>query len=387
MKIIKEIVLTLLVTLFCVEGLAWFMVMKLHYTNLWHNYPTYTYWGKTTYKINQPQAPRFIDSDQYTWGTWHIPNSTCRHSSTCFNAELAYNSIGARGTLPSPTDTSTVIFLGDSFTEGYGLSQPQTFVEQYAQQTKSSALNLGISGAGTTQMELIYQHFAPKFKHKAVVVCLYLDNDYTDDDPNQYYQGRYRPYRVYNAHTKQYSIQYKESIDKSTASINAINSKTSDTLLVKYSLAHFFSKKTLPTYNLFQKILSTTYTSRLIAEMYYRAQSNVKPPAELSATKQQLQLLEFNLAKISTTARNNGARAYFCNVPSLSLLLKVQKNDKLKVQYEIFLKRLAQKSNMNYIPSLSYFSAYNPQDLFFTCDAHFNAKGASVFANTLKLAK
>lgn len=61
------------------------------------------------------------------------------------------------------------LFLGCSFTHGYGVHAEQTFAELVAGSFGARALNAGISGAGLSQMVLRARSDIPKFKPKIVV--------------------------------------------------------------------------------------------------------------------------------------------------------------------------------------------------------------------------
>ena len=197
MQKIKEIFTSIAILLITIEVFSFVAIKYFNYTNIWYKYPTYTYWGPTIKENYDPLGPHYIDTDAGSWATWHIPNTTIRHKGDCYDVNMQFNSIGARGALPAKTDTNTTIFLGDSFIEGFALAENETIPAQYSVFKKVPTLNLGGGGSfGSTQMAMIYDSLAPQFKHKNVILCLYLDNDFIDDNIDYAYKNRYRPYIV-----------------------------------------------------------------------------------------------------------------------------------------------------------------------------------------------
>ena len=82
--------------------------------------------------------------------TFHnvAPNSVYRQFSAEFDAHTTINKDGYR--IPDAKDKNPdVVFIGDSFTYGQGLSDDETFVMKYCTQAKLSCMNLGVPGYGT----------------------------------------------------------------------------------------------------------------------------------------------------------------------------------------------------------------------------------------------
>ena len=76
------------------------------------------------------------------------PNSVYRQFSAEFDALTTINKDGYR--IPTAKDNNPdVVFIGDSFTYGQGLSDNDTFVMKYCTQAKLSCMNLGVPGYGT----------------------------------------------------------------------------------------------------------------------------------------------------------------------------------------------------------------------------------------------
>jgi VWFA-related protein len=92
-----------------------------------------------------------------------------------------------------------VIFLGDSFIEGWGLGAEQRLTDRLERATGIEHLNFGMSYFGPYQSLLAYQHLAKDFDHTAVVMAILPENDFIDIDLDLAmaitdYSYRYRPY-------------------------------------------------------------------------------------------------------------------------------------------------------------------------------------------------
>lgn len=86
------------------------------------------------------------------------------------------NSFGGRGPAPGPAQ-ERVLFLGDSFCEGYLVNDDEVFSAVFAgRQSRFAPLNLGVAGYSTDQALLLYQRLAGQLQPQRVVL-LFFDND------------------------------------------------------------------------------------------------------------------------------------------------------------------------------------------------------------------
>lgn len=124
----------------------------IHFNNL----PTYLSWTwEDNYQYRTPLGPHKIDT-ALPWCTIHPPGGKFRQQLPRHTIEMRFNAEGFRGSLPDPKDDRTTIFLGDSFTEGWGLEESQTIPAVYTRLTGDPVLNLGIAGIGTTKSSILY---------------------------------------------------------------------------------------------------------------------------------------------------------------------------------------------------------------------------------------
>jgi lysophospholipase L1-like esterase len=102
---------------------------------------------------------------------------------------FATNSYGIRDI---PFDSAAphsrrVLFLGDSFTEGFGVELEDTFVKQFERRLRQAtgddwqALNLAIAGGSTFDEVFAYRTKGVPLAHQYVVLCVYVGNDITDN--------------------------------------------------------------------------------------------------------------------------------------------------------------------------------------------------------------
>ena len=137
--------------------------------------------------------------DKAPIGKWHKPNFKSKHIRTCFNVKYISNNIGARDNVDYDNSfkKNSIIFLGDSFIEGYGLNHDETITANLEKQTQRKVFNLGSSQTGPLNYYLTYKEFGIKLPHNTVIVGLLPANDFTDNNLNLidlYGRNTYRPY-------------------------------------------------------------------------------------------------------------------------------------------------------------------------------------------------
>lgn len=331
-----------------------------------------------------PLGPHAIDS-AYAWCTWHPRNSSHRHKKACFDVMMKFNSEGTRGRLPDPRDSSTVFFLGDSFTEGYGLSEDSTFAALYAEKSGFPTLNLGSVGyLGTTQYSLIYKYFSERYAHKKVVVSLFLANDFLENDIRRYgffeTDKRYRPYRGDTSDLSK--LTYKGDYATSKYSWKAYRESLQDTIpeITQYGLREFLLHNDIP---LLSKLYHLTYLKRV---MYVFGKSplgkrNPDDPFEMSHDDIDFRILAYDLNSIMETANAHGAQVLFLNIPSTGLVKRAKVDAAMDLKYrelEARISRVVSKSPHRFV---SYYqdlieSGENIDQLIFDCDGHYNSRGS-----------
>jgi lysophospholipase L1-like esterase len=141
--------------------------------------------------------PTYLDDIHPVVGVWHYPNATQRYQTVDFDIVQSSNSYGAQDIERSRVSDAPrrVVVLGDSYVEGFGVSREDRFTERLEALTGVEHLNFGSSGCfGSIQEWLLYDCLASTFDHSDVFVFMLPFNDYSDNDPRDFPDTRYRPY-------------------------------------------------------------------------------------------------------------------------------------------------------------------------------------------------
>ena len=104
-----------------------------------------------------------------------------------FRMRFSTNSLGFRGPEPDPSAQRPILFLGDSFTLGYGVSDGEEYPALIAAVLRRRygsaappAVNAGIGDSGNGYWIKFLRHEAPGMRPRLVVLQL-LDNDFADN--------------------------------------------------------------------------------------------------------------------------------------------------------------------------------------------------------------
>ncbi len=106
-----------------------------------------------------------------------------------FTMHLSTNSRGQRGPEPTPSELaakSRVVFVGDSFTEGYGVDDGEEFARLIAAQLRAGGrdvrvLNEGVGNTGTGRALRLVRGYADEAGLPTVLVYQSSANDFGDD--------------------------------------------------------------------------------------------------------------------------------------------------------------------------------------------------------------
>ena len=103
----------------------------------------------------------------------------CVRETPEFRMHFSSNSLGWRGSEPAAA-TAEILFLGDSFTMGYGVDDGREFPQLLAGVLGTSVVNMGLGGTGQGRWPLILRNEARSFDPRIVVLQL-CSNDVEDD--------------------------------------------------------------------------------------------------------------------------------------------------------------------------------------------------------------
>jgi hypothetical protein len=129
-----------------------------------------------------PRTARLTDFWRYDarYGWSHIPGATGTFRSYGIDTKVVINAKGYRGPEVSydrNPGRSRVLFLGDSYTWGYGVNLEDTFASRLEKFIPGlETVNLSVSGYATDQEMLVYRDEGHKYRADLVVVVV-ADND------------------------------------------------------------------------------------------------------------------------------------------------------------------------------------------------------------------
>jgi hypothetical protein len=393
-KILKTLFINILILVLLVEAVS-FIYLSVTGIPLgkYDRFPTYLNFSLDDELMDVDSTvlhPRVIDST-LPWGIWHLPNVQSRQYTPCFDIVMKYNRYGIRGPVPDTGRSDNVIFIGDSFTEGYGLSEDHTIPAQFSDLSKRPAINLGVSRTGSTQQSMIYQHFADSFNHREVVMLMFLENDFIDNDFEKHdtlFKISYKPYRADSLDPSH--IIYRGHPDSSALSSRWFNSHIDEyrKIIVRKGLKSYFQTDNL---SFFGKLTGLTYTRRMFEllgnGLSHTHQIETVPPG-LDYRPRDLEILSYDMHQVMETANRHGARVTFVNLPGQRFLERMASHPEDRKSYLVLEDHLRRIAGAGPHRFLSYFSALEAKkpdmkQIFFSCDAHYSQTGARMAATFL----
>lgn len=184
---ISIIILTTLIFLyFLFIELVFFLTLK--YPNLSRNSEKLQFSAQIIYDEYDRNIIQYLpECTEYDSALFYTlkKNSSCNFSNREFSNEYNINSIGLRDSEQSLSEPE-VIFIGDSFTMGWGVNQDETFTSVVGKKLNIKVLNAGISSYGTArELEILKRLDTSKTSHLIIQYCLndldenkrYIDND------------------------------------------------------------------------------------------------------------------------------------------------------------------------------------------------------------------
>ncbi len=360
-----------LYSLFIVELFSFLAVRYFHITNMPKAY-------RNTY------LPFFVDNDK-NFGVWHLKKTHTKHTGECWNVDYFTNSYGARDhehTVKSQKDR--IVFIGDSFTEGYGVQANERFSDLIAKEQNVETLNFGTSGNfGTTQAYLQYKSLVSKFDHNTVVMTVLPFNDFTDDDYTFssnfiYTKNRYRPYwqldSIGKAHKIIYNIDEIEKSELFEAKVDKINT-------LKGQFLQILDNNTLTIYTKCKEIfLQYSFSCALFLKIKYLLtcyNSNIClneiSSQWVNPNKNSLDILFHNLTLLK---KEIGNKRKFIIVLALHPVEIMQLNNKQANKISLPIASFCNKNNIQLLDlSQNFVNKSDFLEYFLPCDGHWSAKG------------
>lgn len=388
-KTLKVLLWNVCILIFLIEmmSMAYIHIKKppLGYLESFPTYLNFTIEDQLA-ETYDPLGPHFIDTT-YPWATWHPRNSRFRHKKTCFDVIMHFNSLGTRGTIPKTEDTSNILFIGDSFTEGFGLPEDSTLPTLISDKMDVPVLNLGSSGhVGTTQYGLIYDHFSKLFRHREVYVLLFLKNDFIENRINKKGDGEVEFYRPYRSDTNDLArITYTGSLENNPNSWETYRKKIlpGKNKVKKNGIKSHFKRTDI---SFVSKLITLTYTKRMSLALKKGLVFNIfGPSSDIVYSSSDLKVLDYDLRLITEIANRSGARVTFINIPDVELLSRTLSKPGTDNEYLDLERHISSMFESGPHRFLSYYRHFiglgiEPKSIVFECDNHYNGRGMGLLA-------
>jgi len=139
------------------------------------------------------------------------PNLHYRQVSSEYDAETTITEEGYR--IPEVDRNPELVFIGDSFTYGVGLSDKDTFIMQYCKQRNIACMNLGVPGYGTINAIERLDNFIHKknIKPKKVVLVMVAMTSFLGAGNDLYDNIKITEFRKATEVNNETPIKYKET--------------------------------------------------------------------------------------------------------------------------------------------------------------------------------
>jgi len=137
-------------------------------------------------------GPTFSEYDPY-YGKVLKKNFRCVRIAPEFTMSFSTNSYGFRGPEPSAFPSHCILFLGDSFTSGYGVNDGEEFPDlvraRIAQSAKGAPIpvvNAGLGNTGNAYWLRFLKREAGRYEPR-VIVFAFCENDFADNLRERFY--------------------------------------------------------------------------------------------------------------------------------------------------------------------------------------------------------
>jgi len=291
-----------------------------------------------------------------------IPSFTGRFHKKDFDVLISMNEKGFRKLQskiqPSPGARS-VMFLGDSFTWGWGVSQGNVFTDYLQNELGPGfrVINCGVNSYGTVQEKILLQQLLPVDKPIAVGV-MFCFNDF-DDNVN------------------------RSKLDRPYCTL-----ESGKVVLHNSPVAH-------PIGGIFSRLMRNSYAVSFLA--YYSNQLNqvikdnipghaanrgLKSPAPSIELKM---IMEHTLSEMKATSQSNGARLFVVYIP-----LAAELDSSYISVYLPAMREICAKLEIDFLNPTECMRAVYPETgpkgepLYFTNDGHWTAEGHRIAALVIR---
>ena len=269
---------------------------------------------------------------------WHKKNYKSSHSSRCFDVNYEFNNIGARDENDYFTNDpeKSIILIGDSFAEGYGVNLENTFAKIVEKRIGKKVLNFGISGSDPKLQIEKFIHDGSNFNFNELIYFFLPSNDY-----------------LTNSEKKS-----KKTDDEKNYSLKFYLIK------VKYDIANFLAR--------------FTYSYNFLRSAAYLLDINFSNNFEnLSYFYKNRENVDYTFNYINKIVSYKDVKSYIVIIPIIHDINIYQKN---KVNYKKLywykqINKLANVNNSKIIDLMDFIDFKKKSKYFHSCDGHWSEYG------------
>ena len=358
---------TLLIVLISIEVIS-FILYHFNLTGFVHR-PIYA----------QEHPVEYWRTEYHPWGAWRRKDARAIQEKSCFSVTYQSNEVGARDQpFDNTAEQRTIIALGDSFAEGFGVEVEDRFDGYLEELPNTQVINLGVAyHVGPVQYYLIYRHFKKEYAHTDVLVMFLPANDFGDNAPAQIKKlpNRYRPY-YRPLESGGYEIFYARDAPDGEPSIAEVLKRSG-----LFDRVRIFLKTYTWSSGLIRQIV---YIYRLNT---YRLKSYSSVSKYFNPKEDELEAAIFFLEKIVQEAEGRNVTIFI--IPTLVDFLfeteaSIDSEDSVVVRSMNAM--AARNHNVAVIDGLKVMKRQtdDPVTLFLTCDPHWGPKGHEIAGSVLK---
>ncbi|WP_133299781.1 SGNH/GDSL hydrolase family protein [Larkinella punicea] len=315
-------------------------------------------------------------------GRWRIHNKSY-HFINCAGDSIHwnYNSVGANDrqrSIKNPDSTrKRVAVFGDSYSEGFMVSNSNRWSAVLEKQTRLEHLNFAISGAGPLDYYLIYKTIGKAYEADVLMIGFLPANDfetYTEKEAYRlvewpsfmpYWQGSYPDYTLrYSLANVAQSIQHG---DHTPASLL----KVVDSVYSHLPLSGKLKADLLAHSSLF----------RLLRELNSKSYREGKFSRYEQFTEEEWNRVRYSLKKLKEEA--GGKKVILLSIPILPDLKALKQGKSNRV--DPLLSQFCQQNGIGFIPLAPSFLKYkgDPEQLYVSCDGHWTVQGEALAAEVI----
>jgi len=312
------------------------------------------------------------------WGSWHKSNFKDRHTKKCFDVTYESNNLGARddedynNNLPK----NSILLIGDSFAEGYGVNLKQTFSKILENKTGRKVLNFGSAGHfGAVQQEILYRKLASKLPHNEIIYFFLPSNDFTDNDRrfwnSKLHKFRHRPY-FKKINENNYDIFYpKNNQKKFFIAINDFIFNRLQIFLLKYTYTSNTLRSINALYSKFNKSKNIVVQDEKVGDSYF-----FNDEESINGT------LFFSKKILSNASKLE--RRILIVIPTLKDLKNIENGKIYKdLKWYVKLKEISLKTNTKFFDLADHFNKNEYTKMIYKCDNHWSPKGHNFIADLI----